>query len=127
MSIVVGEDFYHIIRTFCTDLRNFPLIRALGDLFCQEFHPLHPVRTNERRPTSEIDSVAVHAEEPFVTSPEEWFLKRNRHQNYEDDGDPNFVFDVLDSVIVGTMERLKKLRLGFSCVGLCQVLALCNA
>lgn len=72
-------------------------------------------RTNGRQTLSSVDSVVVTADEPFRDSPKEWFLKRSKkHQNYEDDGDPNFVFHVLDSVIVGTMERLKKLRFGLS-------------
>lgn len=146
-SIVVGVDFYHIIRTFCSDLGKISLIRALGDFFCQEPHLLHAARlffylqqrsiafdfigfiafqlndillfgagrTNGRQTLSSVDSVVVTADEPFRDSPKEWFLKRSKkHQNYEDDGDPNFVFHVLDSVIVGTMERLKKLRFGLS-------------
>lgn len=50
-------------------------------------------------------------EEPYHINVQDWFFKQGRHDNYNDDNDPRAVFNVLDAVLVDTMERLKKLRL----------------
>ncbi|KAK8954471.1 hypothetical protein KSP39_PZI002184 [Platanthera zijinensis] len=50
-------------------------------------------------------------EDAFLASSYVFFLKSSKNQKYEHD--PNFVFNVLDSVMVGTMERVKNLRLVF--------------
>ncbi|KAK8953718.1 Pentatricopeptide repeat-containing protein [Platanthera guangdongensis] len=119
--VVTMSPFDHIIQIFSSDLRNFPLLLALEDFFCQGSTPLHPKRTNGMRSTSVIDSGILSLEEPFLTSPDGFFLKPSKNHKYEDGDDPNFVFNVLDSVMVGTMERLKNLRESIFFVGKCNV------
>ncbi|KAK8926646.1 hypothetical protein KSP39_PZI018681 [Platanthera zijinensis] len=67
------------------------------------------VRTEDgRQSASVIDNGILSLEEPFLASPYEFLLKSRKNHKYEHD--PNFVFNVLDLVMLGTMERVKNLR-----------------
>lgn len=55
-------------------------------------------------------SPALTIEEPYKISVREWVSKDNKHDDYKDNNEPPAVFNVLDMVLVHTMERMKKLR-----------------
>lgn len=55
-------------------------------------------------------SPAPTIEEPYRISVKGWLSKGDKHNDYEDNGEPPAVFNVLDTVLVDTMERLKKSR-----------------
>ena len=58
-----------------------------------------------------VESLVLTGEEPFQIEVQEWVSKRNRYNDSGDGGEQYAVFNVLDNVLVCTMERLKKLRL----------------
>lgn len=58
-----------------------------------------------------VVSPVIDAEEPYRINAGSWFFDRElHHSSGEDGGDPPAVFNVLDLVLIETMERLKKLR-----------------
>jgi len=57
-----------------------------------------------------VENLVVPAEEQHEVNVGNLFPKKKEYRNYEDERDPHAVFNVLDMVLVETMERLKKLR-----------------
>lgn len=58
-----------------------------------------------------VENLAVPDEEPCEVDVRNLFPKQEECPDHGDEGDPRVIFNVLDMVLVETMERLKKLRL----------------
>ncbi|OAY64023.1 Pentatricopeptide repeat-containing protein [Ananas comosus] len=126
VSILAGAKLHHLIRILTSDLRTQPLFRGIGDFFNRilsqgfEFDDQYS-RANEQSRNVAVSPV-IDAEEPYRINAGSWFFDRELHRSSgEDGGDPPAVFNVLDLVLIETMERLKKLTESITIVGRCKL------
>ncbi|XP_020273497.1 pentatricopeptide repeat-containing protein At5g24830-like isoform X1 [Asparagus officinalis] len=68
---------------------------------------------------SVVENLVVLEDESYEADIRNLFPKNKENQNHGDERDPHAVFNVLDMVLVETMERLKKLRESFRMVSRC--------
>ncbi|XP_020272742.1 pentatricopeptide repeat-containing protein At5g24830-like [Asparagus officinalis] len=147
-SVAAGKEFCHLIQIFASDLRNLPIVMGIDDFFSNlfNFRPQSRHRgsfgvwiimqligsvlcflclnnrgncISDALSPSAIENLVVPKDEAYEADIRKLFPKNKENQNHGDEPDPHAMFNVLDLVLVETMERLKKLREGFRMIGRC--------
>nr|CAD1827406.1 unnamed protein product [Ananas comosus var. bracteatus] len=116
----------HLIRILTSDLHTQPLFRGIGDFFnrilSQGFESDDQYSRANEQSRNVVVSPVIDAEEPYRINAGSLFFDRELHRSSgEDGGDPPAVFNVLDLVLIETMEWLKKLRESITIVGRCKL------
>ena len=118
MSLIVGDDFQHILRVLNTNVDGrtkvmyaLTQIRGIGRRFsnvvCKKAEIDMGKRAGERS-AAELESLMVIVSNPRQFRIPDWFL--NRQKNYKDGKYLQQVSNQLDTTFRDDLERLKKIR-----------------
>lgn len=118
MSLIVGDDFQHILRVLNTNVDGrtkvmyaLTQIRGIGRRFsnvvCKKAEIDMGKRTGELS-AAELESLMVIVSNPRQFRIPDWFL--NRQKNYKDGKYIQQVSNQLDTSLRDDLERLKKIR-----------------
>lgn len=118
MSLIVGDDFQHILRVLNTNVDGrtkvmFALtqIRGIGRRFsnvvCKKAEIDMGKRAGELS-AAELESLMVIVSNPRQFRIPDWFL--NRQKNYKDGKYMQLTSNLLDTSMRDDLERLKKIR-----------------
>ena len=118
MSLIVGDDFQHILRVLNTNVDGrtkvmyaLTQIRGIGRRFsnvvCKKAEIYMGKRAGELS-AAELESLMVIVSNPRQFRIPDWFL--NRQKNYKDGKYLQQVSNQLDTTFRDDLERLKKIR-----------------
>ena len=118
MSLIVGDDFQHILRVLNTNVdgRNKVMyaltsIRGIGRRFANVVCKKAEIDMGKRAgelSAAELESLMVIVSNPRQFRIPDWFL--NRQKNYKDGKYLQQVSNQLDTTLRDDLERLKKIR-----------------
>jgi len=118
MSLIVGDDFQHILRVLNTNVDGrtkvmyaLTQIRGIGRRFSNVVWKKAEIDIGKRAgelSAAELESLMVIVSNPRQFRIPDWFL--NRQKNYKDGKYLQQVSNQLDTTLRDDLERLKKIR-----------------
>ncbi|KAF8380742.1 hypothetical protein HHK36_028232 [Tetracentron sinense] len=112
-SVVVNEDFQFFLRIPNSSIRTLDIIKGIGqiftNIFCQKSDIVGHKRTlghGELSPTTLEDLMGTVGNQYQIRT-QNWLSQK---RDYDDERDPQAVFNALDTMLKDSLERLRMIR-----------------